>query len=238
MGGVPRTATSGGNPRGRDHWSMRVGAVIDVAPRLRRITLSAERFGSLVRTGPDECFGLMVPTSRLPRLRWYTIRAHRPDRREIDVDFVLHDHSGPGVDWARSARRGDVVGFRQSGSAYRPPQPCHTQLLLADETALPALATILESLPRAAHGVRAVIEVPDDSYADRIDTDMQVEWRHRGEDPPGVHLLAAARTSPCGLDYAWVCGESGAVKAVRRHLVGPAGMDRRRVMFSGYWRRR
>lgn len=36
--------------------------------------------------------------------------------------------------------------------------------------------------------------------------------------------------------YAWVAGEAGAVTAIRRHLVGAVGIDRRRVAFMGYWR--
>jgi NADPH-dependent ferric siderophore reductase len=34
-----------------------------------------------------------------------------------------------------------------------------------------------------------------------------------------------------------VAGESGSVKALRRHLVRERGIDRRRVTFTGYWRR-
>jgi NADPH-dependent ferric siderophore reductase len=34
----------------------------------------------------------------------------------------------------------------------------------------------------------------------------------------------------------WIAGESGQVKALRRHFVGERGFDRRRVTFVGYWR--
>ncbi|PZE28888.1 MULTISPECIES: siderophore-interacting protein [unclassified Curtobacterium] len=37
--------------------------------------------------------------------------------------------------------------------------------------------------------------------------------------------------------YAWIAGEAGCVKEIRRHLVRGAGMDRRSVAFMGYWRR-
>lgn len=36
--------------------------------------------------------------------------------------------------------------------------------------------------------------------------------------------------------YAWIAGESGMVKALRRHLVGELGMPRHQVAFMGYWR--
>lgn len=216
---------------------MTVRTVVDPAPRLRRITLAADQFAAFAPSGPDECFGLLVPTGHRPHLRWYTVRAHRPERAEIDVDFVLHDHPGPGVEWANGAQPGDVVGFRRSGSAYRDPGPDGSQLLLADETALPALAAIVESLPAARERVRAVVELPDDSYAAPVGAHdgARVERMYRGDGPPGTSLLAAAEAA-ADLDYAWVCAEAAGVKAVRRHLV-QAGMDRRRITFSGYWRR-
>lgn len=36
--------------------------------------------------------------------------------------------------------------------------------------------------------------------------------------------------------YAWIAGESGMVKTLRRHLVQGCGVDRKRVAFMGYWR--
>ncbi|WP_328346652.1 siderophore-interacting protein [Micromonospora sp. NBC_00421] len=37
--------------------------------------------------------------------------------------------------------------------------------------------------------------------------------------------------------YAWLAGEAGVIRALRRHLVAERGMDRRAVAFMGYWRR-
>ncbi|MBD5787260.1 siderophore-interacting protein [Cellulosimicrobium terreum] len=36
--------------------------------------------------------------------------------------------------------------------------------------------------------------------------------------------------------YAWLAGEAGAIKTLRRHLVAELGVDRRAVAFMGYWR--
>ena len=36
--------------------------------------------------------------------------------------------------------------------------------------------------------------------------------------------------------YAWIAGEAGVVKGLRRHLVADLGVDRRRIAFMGYWR--
>jgi NADPH-dependent ferric siderophore reductase len=36
--------------------------------------------------------------------------------------------------------------------------------------------------------------------------------------------------------YAWLAGEAGVIRALRRHLVAERGLDRRAVAFMGYWR--
>lgn len=36
--------------------------------------------------------------------------------------------------------------------------------------------------------------------------------------------------------YAWIAGEAGCVKALRRHLVRGVGLDREQIAFMGYWR--
>ena len=50
-----------------------------------------------------------------------------------------------------------------------------------------------------------------------------------GESVEGVATRARQR-------YAWIAGEAGMVKALRRFLVTDAGLDRRQVAFMGYWR--
>ena len=53
---------------------------------------------------------------------------------------------------------------------------------------------------------------------------------------PRCEAVRAAEL-PEGTPYAWIAGESGTVKALRRHLVRERELDRHRVTFVGYWRR-
>ncbi|QKT13962.1 siderophore-interacting protein [Rhodococcus sp. W8901] len=46
---------------------------------------------------------LAMPDDIRPWMRAYTIRAHRPDVQEIDIDFVLHGDEGPASAWAGQA---------------------------------------------------------------------------------------------------------------------------------------
>jgi NADPH-dependent ferric siderophore reductase len=36
---------------------------------------------------------------------------------------------------------------------------------------------------------------------------------------------------------AWLAGEAGVIRTLRRHLVGERGVDRKAVAFMGYWRK-
>ncbi|SJM58266.1 siderophore-interacting protein [Gulosibacter sp. 10] len=64
---------------------------------------------------------------------------------------------------------------------------------------------------------------------EEIDIDSTTLWEVPRHAKGGAALK---RTSL----YAWLAGEAGAVKTLRRHLVSERGIDRRSVAFMGYWR--
>ncbi|MCK6080512.1 siderophore-interacting protein [Microbacterium sp. EYE_5] len=64
---------------------------------------------------------------------------------------------------------------------------------------------------------------------EEIDVDTDILW----EVPRTAKGGAALKRAPL---YAWLAGEASAIKALRRHLVGEVGVDRRAVAFMGYWR--
>ena len=68
----------------------------------------------------------------------------------------------------------------------------------------------------------------------------RVTWVHRGVATPGVPLTEAVRAAefPAGRGQAWLSGESGCVKDLRKHLLDDRGLDRRAVYATGYWRAR
>ncbi|MCM2387347.1 siderophore-interacting protein [Streptomyces albipurpureus] len=188
---------------------------------------------------------LAMPELERPWMRSYTIRSHDPVRQEIDIDFVLHgegDHSGPAAQWAAHAEPGDVVGmYGPQISHYRTPGPRDWTLLAGDETALPAIGALLEAL---APGERAIAFVEVDGAAEEQEFttagDVTLHWLHREGTPAGHSpvLVDAVRAAgfPDGEVFAWVAGESSAVRALRRHLVNDRGIDKRAVAFTGYWR--
>jgi NADPH-dependent ferric siderophore reductase len=67
---------------------------------------------------------------------------------------------------------------------------------------------------------------------------VEIHWILRGSRPLGEALLEALRGAvfPGGTPYAWVSGEAGVVKSVRRHLVREREVGKRLICFTGYWR--
>ncbi|MEU5082305.1 MULTISPECIES: siderophore-interacting protein [Streptomyces] len=184
-------------------------------------------------------------------MRSYTLRALRRDPDEIDIDFALHGvepgaatPAGPASRWAARAAAGDRVLLLGPAVAdnrairFRPPEDTDLVVLCGDETAVPAATAILESLP-AGTRVRAWLEVPHsgDVQVVRTQADAEITWlvRHDGS-PMAVDAVRAAELPAAERPYVWLAGESGQVKALRRHFVGERGVDRRRVTFVGYWR--
>jgi len=182
-------------------------------------------------------------------MRSYTACEHRPDQAELDVEFVLHGvtgpvrASGPASRWAAGARVGDRVVLLgpavedNKGVGFRPPPDTGSVLIAADETALPAVGGIMAWLPATVRA-RAWIEVPDAGDIRDLPTtaDARITWLVRGSADGLVAAVRAAGWCPDGA-YAWVAGESAAVRALRRHLVRDRGFPPGNVTFTGYWRR-
>ncbi len=247
-----------------------------------------------------------LPDDERCPLRTYTVRAVRPDAGlgEVDIDFVLHgdgdgENDGPASRWVAAAQVGAecvLIGPNAryegppSGIEWAPPAGATSLVLAGDETAAPAITSILESL---APGTRAhaFIEVPDegDALPVALPDGVRLTWlpRHGANVVASDHgvlldravrdhmrgcaqsaaeaaaassaeledvdidagilweVPAAGGTAPlaaspgCALRgcYAWIAGEAGVVKDLRRHLVRDLGIDRRSVAFMGYWRR-
>jgi NADPH-dependent ferric siderophore reductase len=184
---------------------------------------------------------MLMPKSVRPRVRNMTIRRVRVADNEIDIEFALHGDS-PMSSWVRRVRPGDPAGIFDMGTTYRPPERARSQLLVGDETALPAILAILDQAPPSLTA-EVYLEVP--TAADVRDVTApagtRVHWFSRDHVPderPGTVVLEAVRRAemPPGRVYAWVAGESRLATSVRRHLVNDRGLPKADISFAGYWR--
>jgi NADPH-dependent ferric siderophore reductase len=235
-----------------------VVSVADVTPSVRRVVLAGSP-EAVSAAGPT--VNLLVPRVGDPAPRWpevardgrivwplgshgvslrsYTARRQDPAAGEVEIDFVLHG-DGPAAAWASAAAPGALLGV--AGAAELGDRPAGHLLLAGDETALPAITRILGEAAPHVVGV-ALLEVagPDEEQPVSAPAGVEVRWLHRGEIAPGEHSLladAVAALEPPGTDdvFAWVAGESAAVRAIRADLRGRWGLGRAQHHAIGYWR--
>jgi NADPH-dependent ferric siderophore reductase len=147
-----------------------------------------------------------LPPERQMPIRTYTVRALRAEQREVDVDFVLHGATGPASAWAETAAVGDEVVLigpnarfpgPTGGFEWHPPADASCLLVAGDETAVPAICAIVESLP-AGQRARVLLEIPEagDVMELAVPDGVEVTWlpRSRGDGAPAARgaLLTAA----------------------------------------------
>lgn len=146
------------------------------------------------------------PVEERGHMRTYTIRDVRGsgEQTTLVVDIAVHGagtDSGPGSRWASKAAPGDRVvllaprvGHPFGGIEFVPPTGAEL-LMVADETAVPAVCAILELLPASARGA-VFMEVPEDG--DVLDVrgpeGVSITWLPRNGAPLGEHLHAAVVT--------------------------------------------
>jgi NADPH-dependent ferric siderophore reductase len=228
--------------------------IADITPSMRRFTLRADAFADFGIEQPGEILTLGWPAPGrelvLPRVGWrfppgnedqhwrnFTVRSHDRGRCELDVDFFLHGDAGRAAAWALRAEVGERIGFAGPRTHWTGGNGADWSLLVADETGLPALLAILETLP-AGHRATALAEVSDNTERQEVETaaDVELHWLVRGGRPPGTtSVLAdavAALELPAGRGRVWGGGEAMAMRAVRDRLRKPG----RSMQALGYWK--
>jgi NADPH-dependent ferric siderophore reductase len=174
-----------------------------------------------------------------PQQRTYTVRAWDHEALELTIDFVVHGDEGLAGPWARTAAAGDELLFTGPGGGYAPQPEADWHLLIGDESALPAIAATLERLPATAVG-HVLLEVDGVAQEQSLAAPegVRVRWVHRGAGRFGSALVGAlsALPFPDGEVQAFVHGEAGVVKELRRVLKLERGLAQSQLSISGYWR--
>ncbi|SDD18962.1 siderophore-interacting protein [Glycomyces harbinensis] len=219
-----------------------------------------------------------LPEDEQCAVRTYTVRAVRPETAEVDVDMVVHEahdeaECGPALRWLQDAAVGDPLLLLGPDARWEGPHggvdfhaPDGAEILIAgDETALPAIAAILEDLPITARG-KAFIEVPEAADALALDApaDVEVVYLPRGGAPWGGLLVPAVTEAARAMDFAakggqfeeiddemiweapqevaatdayvWIAAETGVVKTLRFTIRKELGLPKESGAFMGYWR--
>lgn len=223
-------------------WRLEIVGAVDLNPRMRRIQLAllGDAAGEfLPRPGQEIVLQIPQPGGEAAR-RHYTIRRYDTMRKLIDVDFLLHGHRTPAVNWALAAAPGEVVDIRGPRGRIASDPAADWHLFLGDETCIPAIFALLESLPKAARAfVFIEIGTAEDKQEVATEADLSLQWILRDGAPPGPsNLLLDALTAfafPPGKGRAIVIGETSNVRK-QRHALLERGFQRGQIYAEGYWR--
>ncbi|TDR87068.1 siderophore-interacting protein [Enterovirga rhinocerotis] len=225
----------------------------NVTPRMRRVTLGGAEAADLP-LGPT--LKLLIPPPGLGRLEWpaetrplvwpdealrpavrtYSVRRQDLAAGELEVDFVLHG-DGPAATWAATAKPGDVIGIsRPSG---REIAKAAWICVAGDHTAVPAITAMLETMPRETTG-HVFMEVPGPEEEQPVSAPpgVAVTWLHARPDQSRLAAVFKDVPWPDHDDVGiWVGAESDTARSLRAYVRDVRGVDRRRFLVIGYWKR-
>jgi NADPH-dependent ferric siderophore reductase len=228
-----------------------------LSERMRRVVVGGGELDRFSWPGPGSHLKLMLPEpgERAPRLptpgpdgqvqfdrsvltmRTYTPRAWNPQTAELTIDVFLHG-DGPASVWARQVGIGDQVGLSQPRASYQPDPAAEWLVLAGDETAVPAICTIIEACAAAPMASPVVLI---ESEGDDLDlglpagTGARFVTREGGQ--PGRALLATlAAVLPEGDGRVWVAGEAHGIRAIRGFLRDERAMSPASIVTRGYWK--
>lgn len=214
-----------------------------VTPSFTRVTVSGEDLSGFVSIGPTDHAKLFLPSPEtgVAVARDYTPRFFRAatddSPAELDFDFVSHPNGGPAVAWVKTAEPGDGIVAVGPRASRLPPLGASRFVLIADETALPALARWIEVLPENAE-ILALVALSVDSDAGYLDpahvNRAKVCWLKKGD---GVleRAVRALGVLDAGT-YVWAAGEATALIPIRRYLRQELGLHQDQFSVDGYWK--
>lgn len=259
-GGDFRRGQGGGGRRRQPPQPVEVVSVSRLTPRLVSVLVSGgdlSRFADAAPTSHVKVFlpapgqdapalPTFTPEGRVwpdgvprPTVRTYTPRAFDLVTGTLELQFVLHE-VGPASEWAQRARAGDKIAIGGPGGRFSADPGLRQWWIAGDESALPAVGTLLDVLPASATAVvHLEVAGPQDEIALKSAAEATVIWHHRRRpDAFGAELYdaAVAATISDGTQ-AWVACEASAMRSIRRHLIGEGKVPASSLVTRGYWRR-
>jgi NADPH-dependent ferric siderophore reductase len=159
----------------------------------------------------------------------------------LRIDFVLHGDAGPASAWATQAQPGDELVIAGPRGSKLLPEGMSRLLLVADESALPAVSRWRERVPGGVP-VEALLIVHDEAVAEYLPAELadraRIEWLPATARPEEIE--SSVREMADGADeraFAFLAGEATMLVPLRTLLRGLLPDGRDQVAASGYWRR-
>ena len=217
-----------------------VVSVSRLAPRLVSVLVRGDALDGFRIEAPTGHVKVFLPADGQddPAVRTYTPVRFDEASKTLELQFVLHG-AGPASEWAERAGPGDKLEVAGPGGRFVLDETATHWWLAADESAIPAVATLLEALPATATAdVHIEVADADDEIAFDSPAKTTVSWHHRRSPGAfGAELDEAARAAdiPAGARI-WVACEAAAMRGIRRYFRNDRGLPPDSMVTRGYWR--
>jgi len=211
-----------------------------LSPSVQQIVLTAPELDGFRYAPGQDIMLLVAADGAKPVRRRYTIRSLDRARLALTLNVVLHG-DGPGERWIRAAAPGDTIeGIGPRGKITASPA-VGWHLFMGDESAMPAIAAMAESLPPDATATLVIeVPVPDDEQELLTPARTRISWLHRIGRPAGDARLLADEAAevelPASDGHAYLLGEATVVSRLRAVLAG-RGLRQDQMSPKAYWGR-
>lgn len=175
-----------------------------------------------------------------PKSRTYTLRNIDATNNELIVDVANHGLNGPGSRWANESKIGDAIGVSMKSKNKKLAPKADWIFLASDLTGLPVISVIAESLPKTAKG-KMLIEIPTEENKHFIDTTLDIEWIVNPNIGRTNALARAVQSAQFpkkkeGSRFAYVAGESSAVKSIRSFFKDDLEWKKDEFFCTSHWK--
>lgn len=253
MSGMTETSTALPKRRRAPPRVVTVAEVARLTPGVVRIVLKGEELAGFGPPRPGSHIKLFFPPDGFawppsppdpdaprPPSRTYTPLRFDRDKNSLEVEFVLHG-DGLASNWAQTAKPGDTLTLAGPGGGYELPEDARQLILLADDTAIPAASTILQSLPETIE-TRVLIETTGTAEIRSMPSSplTKVDWLP----PDSTQFLPGERLQRALAELAdvyrdahfWIACEAMAMRRLRQMLIKEHGIAVDKLHTRGYWR--
>ena len=173
--------------------------------------------------------------------RVYTIRSFDPDRHEVEIDLIEHEDESPAMQWIHSAKVGTKTQLIGPRPHFVPDFNTKKHIVMfSDETALPALYSILQFWPEDIHA-DIFIESNEPNILEYLPKHSQVHMhlllrKHQDQaGKMGLLLKAAYQFRETDNIAVWAACERNEARAIRQFFVEEKSLAKKDVQVTGYW---
>lgn len=227
----------------------RVKGTSRLSENMQSVILESERLKQFPDVLPGAYIKLIFEDSGAPftstshedtarMMRTYTIRKLDKDKGQLQIDMVLHADngaSGPAATWAVKAKPGDEIAIAGPGSVKQVDAKADWVLLAGDTTALPAIESHLENIPKDTKGYAFISVASENDIRTLVKPeDIDVIWVNQNSG--GLASLLSDTSFPDSTPSIWAAAEFSQMREMRTLFSKRFSISRNELYLSSYWK--